>query len=174
MKAFLLIILALLTTGCTISARNHHFALEQHSSASYDDFHNIWCYTASEIDTIEVCSGPHRRKSRFIGLGLPIFPQWNRSSPLAYDVKTFRMVQFKNRDASGTVVLSEMGGIQRCALRSSKECDVVESITLEGSSTVWLKIPEGQSHQLMVSSGTKKFKAQLKHFSESRWHVVTV
>ena len=174
MRDTALLTLVFLLAGCTISARNHHFKLENSSSADYDDFNNVWCFTASENNSVQVCSGAYWTKSKYIGVILPIFPQTDRESRLAYDIKRERIVELKNLDKSNKVVLSDLKGIQLCAGQYSKECNSADSITVMPSSSVWLKVPVGESHQFLVSLASHNFKAKLKQFSESRWHLVSV
>ena len=174
MRNIALLTLVILLSGCTISARNHYFELENSSSEDYDDFNNIWCFTASESSSVQICSGAYSSKSKYIGVILPIIPQTDRKSRLAYDIKRERIVEFKNLDNSSTVILSDLEGIRLCAGQYSKECDSADSITVKPSSSAWLKVPAGESHQFLVSLAALKFKAKLKQFSESRWHLVSV
>ena len=174
MRNIALLTLVILLAGCSISARNHHFELENSSSAIYDDFNNIWCFTASESSSVQVCSGAYWTKSKYIGVILPIFPQTDRESRLAYDIKRERIVELKNLDKSSSIILSDLKSIQLCAGKYSKECSSAESVAVNPSSSVWLKVPVGESHQFLVSLASQKFKAKLKQFSESRWHLVSV
>lgn len=174
MRKIAILTITLVLAGCTISGRNHHFELRNHSSAEYDDFNNVWCYTATESEVIQVCSSTYWTKSEYIGLIIPIFPQIDRESRLAYDIKRERIVEFKNLDKNAQVTLSELQGIQLCAGQFSVECESPNSISVHASSSVWLKIPLGESHEFLISLETSEFKAKLKQFSESRWHLVSV
>lgn len=174
MRNFALLTIFMCLAGCTISARNHHFELENYASADYDDFNNVWCYISIESDSIQVCSGAYWTKSEYIGLVLPIIPQIDRESRLTYDIKRERIVEFKNLDSSGAVTLSELEGIRLCAGQYSKVCGINEIISVKAKESVWLKVPVGESHTFIISLGSGKFKAKLKQFNESRWHLVSV
>lgn len=174
MKNIAIISIFMFLAGCTISARNHHFELHDHASAEYDDFNNVWCYTAAESDLIQVCSGSYWSKSEYIGVVIPIIPQTDRESRLAYDIRRERIVEFKNLDRSASIALSELKGVRLCEGQYSQECDATESISVEANSSVWLKMPDGETHTFLISLASLQFKAKLKQFSESRWHLVSV
>ena len=174
MRIIAVLTIVIFLAGCSISARNHHFELENSSSAIYDDFNNIWCFTASESSSVQICSGAYWTKSEYIGVIVPIFPQTDRESRLAYDIKRERIIELRNLDNSSQIILSDLQGIQLCSGQYSKECEPVASIKVKPSSSVWLKVPVGESHQFLVSLGVQKFMAKLKQFSESRWHSVSV
>lgn len=174
MKIFTLLSIVILLSSCTISAKLDHFSLENNSAKIYDDFHNVWCFIAADDNSVELCSGAYRRKSKFIGPIIPIFPQLNRSSRLAYDIKHERMIEVKNLDESNQIELAELQEFQLCTTRSSGECKPVTEVLVKPSESVWLKVPDGKTHQLKVISNALEFDIKLKQFSESRWHQVTV
>ncbi len=121
-----------------------------------------------------MCSGAYRSKSEYIGMVIPIIPQTDRESRLAYDIQRERIVEFRNLDRFSVVTLSELKGIRLCEGQYSQECEKIDSISIKAESSVWLKIPEGESHTFLVSLAAEQFNARLKQFSESRWHLVSV
>ncbi|WP_146171181.1 hypothetical protein [Saccharospirillum sp. MSK14-1] len=174
MKTTTLLATIILISGCTISARNHHFELQPNSASSYDSFSNIWCYTPEDIESVQVCSRPYRRTSKYIGIIIPIIPQLNRNSRLAYDVVRSRKVQFKNLSPSASVVLSDLNGIQLCSGQYSSECVTTGSLSVDSMSSVWLKIPAGETHPFTMHVGSSEHRVTLVEFTDSRWHLVSV
>jgi len=174
MKVIILLATTILISGCTISARNYHFELQPNSASNYDSFNNIWCYTPNEIESVQVCSHPYRRTSKYIGIVIPIIPQLNRNSPLAYDVEQSRKIQFKNLSLENSVALSDLKGIQLCRGPYSSECATTFNLSVDSMSSVWLKIPAGNSHQFTVWAGSTEYSVTLIEFSEYRWHLITV
>lgn len=174
MKNILILTLLVVLSGCTISARHHHFKLVDHSKKEYDDFSSIWCFTSTQSSSVLVCSNSYRSRSNSIGLLLPIFPQWNRKSRLAYDDIRKRVVEFRNTDLASTITLSALNGIALCANKYGIECSAESTITILPQDSVWLKIPEGKVHEITVAIGVKKFVIELKEFSEKIWHLVSV
>ena len=174
MRNIVLITILLALSGCTVSARNHHFELVDYSSKYYDDFQNIWCFSGGSKESIQVCSAPYKRRSENIGFLLPVFPQFDRESRLAYDTHRPRMIEFKSIKESGNLSLSDLNGIEKCSSRYAKKCISRETITVDHSSSIWLKIPEGEQHEFLVSTESVTFKVVIKEFNEVRWHAVTV
>ncbi len=174
MKNIVLISLLTFLGGCTVSANNHHFELQEYSSKSYDDFYNTWCFVAKEEGDVLFCSSPYERHSKSIGLILPIVPQTDRDAKLAYDIVKPRAVQFKNTNPSKSVTLSWSAGFEVCADKYAENCVSTSSTEIQSSGHVWLKVPSGAMHEVTVTIGALSFKAILKEFIDSRWHGVHV
>lgn len=174
MKYIILLTIINLISGCTISARNHHFELVDYESKEYNDFHNIWCFAAKQNTSVMVCSGPFKRRSESFGILIPVVPQTNRDSRLAYDINYARVIEFKNTGAAEPVILSELSGIDECAGRYAKNCAMKDRITVNPGSSVWMKVPQGKVHEFSLSVGGAKYRLMLKEFNETRWHAVSV
>ena len=174
MRTIVLLTILIMISGCTVSARNHHFELVEYASKEYDDFNNIWCFTANQSASAIVCSSPYKRRSESIGIIVPIISQSDRSSRLAYDINRERVVEFKNIDSALPILLNELAGFEQCSNEYTKECTLQSAITIKPNSSVWLKIPAGETHEFSITIGNKKYRAVLKEFSETRWYQVSV
>jgi hypothetical protein len=168
----LIVLVAL--SSCTISAKNHHFALKENSAASFDDFRGVWCFIAAENESLQVCSHTYRSRSQFIGFGLPVFPQLDRSSRLAYDNIRPRTIKLTNENKLLPLILSELKGVQLCPSSYSSQCYSAKTLTVKPKGSIWLKMPDGESHSIGVKIGTDEFSIEVNEFNESRWHMVTV
>ena len=175
MRYIVLLTILIVVSGCTISARNHHFELVEYASKEYDDFNNIWCFTANQSASAIMCSSPYKRRSESIGIIVPIVPQSDRSSRLAYDISRERVVEFKNTDSAVPIHLNDLvAGFELCTNEYAKVCEAQSAITIKPNSSVWLKVPAGKAHTFSITIGNKKYRAALKEFNESRWHQVSV
>lgn len=174
MKIILLLTIIIIISGCTVSARNHHFELVDYTSKEYDDFHNIWCFTDNQNTSVLVCSSPFKTRSESIGFILPLLPQLNRDSRLAYDITSERLIELKNTDPVTQVTIKELNGIQQCTNEHGMECQLQSIISIKANSSIWLKIPTGNIHEFSVYIGENRYRIKLKEFSEVRWHLVSV
>ena len=174
MRNIALLTILIVISGCTVSARNHHFELVESASKEYDDFNNIWCFTFNQSASAIMCSSPYKRRSESIGIIVPIVPQSDRSSRLAYDINRERVVEFKNTDSAVSIHLSDFSGFEQCANEYAKVCEAQSVITIKPNSSVWLKIPAGEVHEFSITIGNIKYRAALKEFNETRWHQVSV
>ncbi len=174
MKYIVQIFIIILLSGCTISADNYHFKLVEHDTKSYDDFHNIWCFDSIQNKHLTVCSSPYRNYSKSIGFIVPIIPQTDRSSRLAYDINRERVVEIQNRDASDSMLLTNVGEILQCVDKYGKSCKLENEIKIEPGGSVWLKIPKGEFHDITVTFKGATFVARIKEFVDSKWHAVSI
>lgn len=174
MKNIAILLILGLLGGCTVSANNHHFELEGYNSKSYDDFSNTWCFVSSDSGEVVMCSAPYERHSKSIGLIVPIVPQTDRESRLAYDIVRERVVQFMNSSNSKVITLVFPADFQVCSDSYAQNCTSSATVEIDSGKSVWLKVPNGERHAVGVFIGNIKFKAILKEFIESRWHTVSV
>lgn len=174
MRIFVLIISIVLLSGCVMSSKSHHFKLVNNSSKTYDDFNVTWCFNPKESSSLEICSKAYWTRSQSIGVILPLFPQFDRDSRLAYDHHGERIIEFKNLDTQSAATLSNLNGIQLCSGQYSKKCETLGNINIEAETTVWLKIPDGESHEFSIKLESLQFSVQLREFSKSIWHLVSV
>ena len=174
MRNIVLLSTLIVLSGCTISARNHHFELMEFASKKYDDFNNIWCFTANQSPSAVMCSSPYKRRSESVGIIVPMVPQSDRSSRLAYDINRERIVEFKNTDAAESIHLNALVGFEQCTNEYAKICEAHSAITIRPNSSVWLKVPAGEAHEFSITIGKNKCRAVLKEFNETRWHQVSV
>lgn len=174
MRTIVLLTILIIISGCTVSARNHYFELVENASKEYDDFNNIWCFTANQSSSAIVCSSPYKRRSESIGIIVPIIPQSDRSSRLAYDINRERVVEFKNTDSALPILLNDLASFEQCTNEYAKECAPQSTITIKPNSSAWLKVPAGEAHEFSITIGNKKYRAALKEFNETRWHPVSV
>jgi hypothetical protein len=174
MKNIALLLILSFLGGCTVSANNHHFELEGYESKSYDNFSNTWCFVSSNAGDVVMCSSPYERHSKSIGVIVPIVPQTDRESRLAYDIIRERTVQFKNSSVLNSIRLALPSGFEVCTDSYAQNCSVSASAKIEPGESLWLKVPEGAIHNVGMTIGDNKFKAVLKEFIESRWHQVSV
>ena len=171
----LLPLLLMLCSGCAVSARNHYIELENAAKTNYDDFNDIYCYESPKDFQFNICSGAYWSKSLSIGPLIPIIPQTNRDSRLAYDIKRNRIIEFKNISSSDTILLSQLGPIELCDNQYSELCENnQETISVPPLSSVWLLLSEGEKHAIKVAVGGKEYIAVLKTFSKKKWHMVSV
>lgn len=174
MKNTALLLIVSFLGGCTVSANNHHFELDAYVSKSYDDFSGTWCFAAGSAGEVVMCSSPYKRHSKSIGLIVPVVPQTNRESRLAYDVVTARTVEFKNSGIKENISLAFPAGFELCTDNYTRSCTNVASVAIEPGKSVWVKVPNGATHEIDVTIGKNKFKTLLKEFVDSRWHLVSV
>lgn len=174
MRYLVQILIIISIGGCTISADNYHFKLVDYDAKSYDDFYNIWCFTSDQGKSLTVCSSPYRSFSKSIGLIVPIVPQKDRDSRLAYDIERERVVEIQNRDESESMLLTNLGQILKCGDKYGKACKAEREIRIEPGSSAWLILPKGKVHDITVKFKGSTFVAKLKEFIDSKWHAVSV
>ena len=174
MKYILQIFIIISISGCTISADNYHFKLIEHDAKSYDDFYNVWCFSSKQNKSLVVCSSPYRNYSKSIGFIVPIVPQNDRDSRLAYDINRERVIEIKNIDEAESMLLGNLGEILKCGSKYGKSCQAGSEIKIEPNSSAWLKLPNGEFHDITVNIKSITFIARLKEFIDSRWHAVSV
>ena len=174
MRAIASLIIVIFISGCVVLAKNHYFKLANYESKTYDDFKDIWCFSSSSEIDLTVCSTSFASRSEAIGAVVPVVPQTDRESRLVYDISRSRLVEVKNTDLDNEINLHELLDIALCENKYSEECSIRTSVIIKPSSSVWLRIPPGESVVFSAKKGANVYKIHLEEFSERRTHLVSV
>lgn len=83
-----------------------------------------------------MCSSDFEKHSKSIGFIIPLIPQVNRDSRLAYDIVKPRLVQFQNTSADINIKLTFPTGFERCTNQDAQECSLVTIQAIEPSKSV--------------------------------------
>ena len=126
----------------------------------------------SGADAIHPGYGKWRSKS--IGLGLPIFPQFDRESRLAFEQNSNRIVEFTNTSDTESIEFIFPSEFEQCPNIAARVCQKISQQTVKPKKRIWIKVPHGSKHKVEVVVNENRFTITLLEYVFSKWHMVTV
>lgn len=171
---------SLTLAGCVILGRSTYFEVVGVNEPSYDKMTDAYLFTLPNTELVVKCVA-FTEKSLAIGPVVPVIPQVNRNSRLAYDIQGSPRIQITNRSATDTYQLVDLKSLFWTKERYlGTPSDIKKAgfhdgtVTVAPNETVWLVFPTGGEHRFTVKIGAREFTLTIRSFSKTRPHLVSV
>ncbi|NRB80787.1 MAG: hypothetical protein HRU38_19320 [Saccharospirillaceae bacterium] len=172
------IIIAIITIGClllsscTLSSKNKHYRLTEHKNKQFYKEDIKWCFESSMNKNLTFCSAQYESYSTSFGFLLPIIPIKNRNSPLAFDIKSTRLIEISNQSTEDEFIISHLEGLQLCDNIIQQSCKKVAALVLKPNRTIILKLPEQEEMKILFEVNGHIFYEKLEVFTDKHWSLV--
>ena len=162
----------LLLSSCTLSSKNKHYRLTEHKNKQFHKEDITWCFESAMNKNLTFCSAQYESYSTSFGFLFPIIPIKNRNSPLAFDIKSTRLIEISNQSTEDVFTLSHLEGMELCDNIIKQNCKKVTVLMLQPKRSIILKLPELEEMKILFEVNGHIFYEKLEVFTDKHWSMV--